>query len=103
MNNSGIEPIDFKVLIKQEKVEDTTVGGIIIAPQTLEKEQWRVCKAEVIDVGPRAFFDHPPERTPGIGDRVIIREFAGFKFDGKDGEEYHIVQDKDIMALWREA
>lgn len=101
MNNSGIEPIDFKVLIRQEKVEQKTESGILIAPATVEKEQWKVCKAEIVDMGPRAFFDHPDERIPQIGDWVIIREYAGFKFDGQDGSEYHLVNDKDIMALWR--
>jgi co-chaperonin GroES (HSP10) len=98
-NESGIYPVDFKVLVAQEKAEKVSAGGIVLVDETVEKEQWKVWQCTVVDIGPRAFSDHPSERIPKPGDSVIIREYAGYRIKGKDGEEYHIINDKDIMAL----
>jgi co-chaperonin GroES (HSP10) len=102
MNKSGILPIDFKVLVKQEQVEEKTAGGIVLIKDVTEKEQWKVWKCQVVDKGPRAFSDHPESRIPSAGEWVVIREYAGYRIKGTDGEDYHLINDKDVLALWSE-
>jgi len=96
-NKSGMHPVEFKVLIRQRKVETVSAGGIALPDSLTEKEQWKESLAQVVEMGSRAFFDCPDDK-PEVGSWVVYREYAGFKFEGKDGDEYQLINDKDVMA-----
>ena len=48
MNDSKIQPREFKVLILPEAVEERTAGGIILAQTTKEKEQMAQVKGTLV-------------------------------------------------------
>jgi len=102
MNESGLQPVDYKVLVRQHEVETATDSGIItsVGGQT-EREQWAETKGTVIAVGGFAFMEKgvPWEPAPQIGDTVLMRQYAGYKYMGSDGIEYQLCNDKDIMAI----
>jgi chaperonin GroES len=97
-NKSGISPVEYKVLIKQDVVEEKTSGGIILAAETKNREQMAQSKATIIAVGGNAFEDWIGT-VPKRGERVLTAQFAGVKADGADGEEYRLINDKDITAV----
>ena len=97
MNNTGIHPVEFKVLVEQQEVEKVSDGGILLTNETTEKEQWKVSVCKVLALGSRAFFDCPQDK-PEVGDWILMREYSGFRVQGKDGGEYHLINDKDVMA-----
>jgi chaperonin GroES len=101
LNKSGIEPTEFKVLIKPKTVEEKTAGGIIIPDESKDREQFAQMEGELVAVSPLAFTyaDWKDGSPPKPGNRVLFAKFAGAKVKGRDSVEYRIVNDKDIAAV----
>lgn len=99
MNNSGIQPVEYKVLIRPKKVEEKTVGGIIIPESTKEKSKYATVEGELIAVGTIAFSDPDWLDRPKVGDTVLYDKYAGVTIKGKDGEDYRLINDKEIGAV----
>ena len=105
MNTSGIEPLDVRVLVRPDKVEEVTKGGIILAPTITEKEQFATVKATLVAAGVNAFAEakaNPAFTAPGPGDRVMIAKYGGVNIKGDDGEDYRLMNDDDIVARLKE-
>lgn len=96
-NLSGISPREFRVLVKPDKVEEKTAGGIIIPDQVNERNQMAECRGLLVDAGGDAFDEWKDPPKPG--QRVLIAKYAGIMTKGNDGEEYRICNDKDICAV----
>lgn len=107
----GMRPIEFKVVVLPNKVDEVTKGGIRRPDTVIAQMQVAVCKGRLVAVSPWAFtyFDtslttyaevlaHWPE-TPKIGDMVLYGRYCGGEITGKDGQIYRIMNDKDILAL----
>lgn len=102
-NTSGIQPVEYKVLVLPTKIDEKTDGGIIYPDQTHEKEEWAQIRAVVVALGGNAFKDPDwKEPVPQIGDQIIMAKYAGNFIEGDDGKEYRIVNDKDIAAIRKE-
>lgn len=102
MNTSGIEPLDVRVLVYPDPVEEVTKGGIILAPTVTEKEKYATVKAELIAVGANAFAEamRNPEFIPPVpGNRVMIAKYGGVNIKGDDGKDYRLLNDEDIVAV----
>lgn len=100
-NPSGIEPYEHNVLVKQEKVEARTKGGMWLPEQHVEREQHAATKCKVIALSPYAFEDYE-QAKPNVADTVIIARHAGRVVEGLDGEEYRLVKDADIIGRYAE-
>ena len=99
-----IKPTGHRVLIKPDKVEKTTAGGIILnIDEKLEKGG--VQKGLLVDIGPQAWkafskdFNGKPWAV--IGDYIYFSRYAGkFVQDPADPEtEYMIMNDEDILGV----
>lgn len=106
VNDTGIRPTEFKVLIQPNEVEEVTKGGIILAAQTKDSEKYATIEGLIIAVSHLAFsYATAAEwdgHKPGPGDRVIFAKYAGIRHKTKDGQEYLLVNDKDIVATIEE-
>jgi co-chaperonin GroES (HSP10) len=102
VNTSGIIPTEFKVLILPKEVEEVTKGGIILAAQTTIAEKYATIEGTIIDLSHLAFTyateDEWAGKKPKAGHRVIFAKYAGVRHKAKDGKEYLLVNDKDIVA-----
>lgn len=99
-NPSGINPTEFKVLIKPDEVSEKK-GSIIIPEQSKEREQHAQMTGTIIAMSPLAFTysdDWPDDTRPKAGDRVMYAKFSGFEAIGFDGKHYKLVNDKDVTA-----
>jgi len=94
-----IIPLLHTILIKPDEVETKTASGIVIPDMVTEKERKAVEYGEVITVGPRAFIDYgmDPTLLKG-GDRVSFARYSGKVIKDKDGTEFVLVNDIDILA-----
>jgi chaperonin GroES len=99
MNQSGIVPLDLRVLIEIEEIAAQTPGGIYIPDTKRDSDKYASNRAKVLEVGQNAFKDWSGERIPSAGDMVLIAKFAGVNVKGNDGKEYRICNDEDIMAV----
>ena len=88
-------PLQDRVVLKLMEAEETTKGGIILAPAAKEKPS----VAEVIAVGPGGMVDgNEVIMTVKVGDKVITDKYAGSNVKMGD-EEFIIVRLKDILAI----
>lgn len=101
-NPSGIQPVEYFVLVAPKQVEDRTAGGLYIPDQRKDKDQFAQKEGVLLAVSPLAFnFDEWPEdaRKPQIGDRVLFSRYQADEVKGADGEPYWLMKDKAIMAV----
>ena len=98
VNKSGILPVEYKVLVKTDNVEDVSDGGIYLGNKQTERETLAQTSGTLIDVGGNAFEDWKG-KLPEPGDRVMTAKYAGGIVEGVDGEEYRLMNDKDIAAI----
>jgi len=88
-------PLQDRVVLKLMEAEETTKGGIILAPAAKEKPS----VAEVIAVGPGGNVDGKEViMTVKVGDKVITDKYAGSNVKMGD-EEFIIVRLGDILAI----
>ncbi|MDR2941476.1 MAG: co-chaperone GroES [Treponema sp.] len=86
-----VKPLADRVMVKLEKNEAKTAGGIIIPDTAQEKTQQGV----VVEVGPGT------EKDPVLvkpGQKVMYDKYAGSQVK-IDGEEHLILKMTDIIAV----
>jgi len=97
-NESGINPVGWRVLIKPQEVKEVSEGGIILTTEvTKDREQMGNTTGVVIAMGDQCYADEPAPWC-GVGDKVIFAKYAGLLYLGKDGFKYRMVNDKDITG-----
>ena len=101
-NKSGIQPIEYKVLVLPDILSDATVGGIIRPDRVKEIEQAAAVRGWLVAAGGKAFQDFG-EPMPKIGDRIQYAKYSGVhEVPGADGKQYILCNDKDIAAIIEE-
>lgn len=100
-NKSGVMPVEYKVVVKLDPVEEKTASGLIFKPDAVkDKERWQTIRATLVAVGGLAFTNPDwGDPTPEPGDRVYVAVAAGIVHKGNDGEEYRICRDQDIAGI----
>ncbi len=89
-----IEPLFDRIVIKQEKIEETTASGILLPSNSQEKPQ----VAEVIAVGPGGIIDGKEiKMVVEVGDKILYPKYAGSEFK-LDGEDFIVLRQSDILA-----
>ncbi|MDD6490051.1 MAG: co-chaperone GroES [Clostridia bacterium] len=90
-----IKPLLDRVVVKTEKAEETTKGGIVLTASSQEKPQF----ATVVAVGPGGVVDGKEVKMyVNVGDKVITSKYSGTEVK-LDDEEYNIVRQEDILAI----
>lgn len=102
-NTSGIFPVDLRVLVKPDPVEEKTAGGIILADTTKDREKYAGTKATLVAVGGNAFREWGKALKPTPGDRVHFAQYSGARIKGEDGADYVVMNDADITAILGDA
>lgn len=102
-NTSGIKPIEFKVLILPDPVEEVSKGGIIMPVEKITKDEYATTTGRIVAVAHAAFAHVTDDEwggdKPKVGDHVVITKYCGFRMKGpKDGVNYLVVRGEDIHA-----
>jgi chaperonin GroES len=98
-----IEPVGYRVVVKPENVEEITQGGIILAREAKLAEEQAIDRGLVIQIGPSAFHDEKVAGTQlKIGDHVVYAKYAGKRVKDKDGVDYLVINDEDIVAILKD-
>ena len=88
-------PLADRIVITPLKQEEVTASGLVIPDTAKEKPQ----QGEVVAVGPGRL-DDDGKRIPldvSIGDRILYAKYTGTEIK-LDGDEYIVLNDKDILA-----
>ena len=107
MNDTGIQPVGYKVLIKVDEVEDRSAGGIFLPDTTREREETANDKGTLIAIGDMAFADWKDGvKKPVVGDRVVFEKYAGCVVQVRNIERnitrYRLCNDTKIGAVIKE-
>ena len=91
------QPLGDRIVIKPLDPETKTKGGIVLPDTVKEKPQ----EGKVIAVGKGKMLDNGTVQKPevAVGDIVLYGKYSGTEVTTKDGEEYLIVREEDILAI----
>lgn len=105
LNTSGLIPLTRRVLVLRDTPAEK-IGAIFVPDSVRDKEKWATVDATLIAAGPLAWAEdrhdaalyNVPDGIPVPGDRVKVGKYAGENYTGKDGIEYTIMNDSDVIA-----
>lgn len=94
----NITPVEYKVLIELERIEEKTASGIIIPDIRKDRDQMAQTKATLRAIGGNAFEDWQGVK-PKVGDKVLVSKYAGERPDRDESNPLRLCMDKDICAI----
>ena len=98
-NKSGISPCGHRLLVLPEQVESKTQSGIIISTVVTEKlEALAQTFGVVASMGSTCYSDQPAPWCK-VGDRISFAKYSGLLNRGKDGKEYRVISDLDVVSV----
>ena len=91
-----LKPLGDRVVLKVQKEEEQSIGGIVIASNAKEKPT----TGEVIAVGNGRILDNGQRVEPEVkvGQSVVFDKYAGSEVQ-YEGEEYLVIRENDIIAV----
>jgi chaperonin GroES len=92
----NLKPLGDRVIIEVVEEEEVTVSGIVLPDTAKEKPQ----RGRVLAVGAGRWEDG--KRLPldvAEGDEVVYSKYGGTEIK-VDGQEYLILRESDILAVW---
>lgn len=98
-NPSGVAPLDVKVIVRPDPVEEKTKGGIILADTTKDRDKYAATRGELVARGPNAFAEWGSGNAPIDGARVLYAQYAGSRFKGDDGTDFIVMNDEDVIGV----
>jgi len=93
----SIKPLGDRVLVKVLEAKGKTEAGIYLPDSAKEKPQ----EAEVIAVGQGKVLESGKVQAPEVKvkDKVLFGKYSGTNVTTKEGEEYLILREDDILAI----
>ncbi len=93
----NLKPLGDRVVLKVIEQEEKTESGIVLPDKAKERPQ----EGKVMAVGPGKVLDNGAKAPVEVkeGDRVIFSKFAGSEVK-VDGEDYLIIRQDDILAIY---
>ena len=100
LNTSGIDPIEYKVLVRPDTVENRTKRGIELPDETVDARRRAVSIGTLVAASPYAFNFEAGMEPVIPGTRVLYAKYAGGEIKGPaDGITYRVMSDKDILGI----
>ena len=93
----AIKPLGDRVLVKVLEAKEKTESGIFLPDSAKEKPQ----EAEIIAVGQGKVLESGNVQGPEVKvkDKVLFGKYSGTTVTTKEGEEYLILREEDILAV----
>lgn len=102
-----IEVTGCRVLLKPFKIQEqdkvfasARAAGIAIPEFSERKEQANVEKGTVVQIGPSAHADYIGDAK--VGDVIGFAKFGGKFVQDKDDEIYLVINDEDVICIYKE-
>jgi co-chaperonin GroES (HSP10) len=109
-----LNPVGYYVLVRVEKVEQVSAGGIVIASNTENKREQEGHDVGVVEsFGPTCFTgfrgvndeDSTEDRCKsigvGVGDKVEFSRYDGKVPRDPEFKDYRLIQDQHIIGVYR--
>ncbi|PFG57732.1 chaperonin GroES [Vibrio sp. ES.051] len=92
-----IRPLNDKLIVERQAVENKSEGGIVLTSQSVKKSN----RGKVIAVGLGQRLDNGERAAMEVkvGDEIIFNDGYGVKTEKIDGVEYLILSESDVLAI----
>jgi chaperonin GroES len=93
----NFQPLGDRIILEPLEAESKSKGGIVLPDTVKEKPQ----EGKVVAVGKGKVLDNGSVQKPEVkeGDVVLYAKYSGTEVTTKDGNEYLIVREDDILAI----
>ena len=93
----NIQPLADRIIVRTLDAEETTKGGIVLPDTAKEKPQ----EGEIVAVGKGKTIDDGSIQALEVkkGDRILYGKYSGTEISTKDGKDYLIMKEEDVLAL----
>lgn len=96
MADIKINPLGKRVLVKQDQVEETTKGGLVLPPSANEDQKSETGTVVKLGTGKSKGKEIPFEVS--VGDRIYFKKYSPDELE-IDGEKYLLLEEEDILAI----
>ena len=97
MKGAKMKPVEYKIVVRPDAVEETTGSGIIVKTEKTQFEEWLSQTVGTLVAANAMAFAGWTGNVPTPGDKVYFAKFAGVV--DKDND-CRIMNDKDILAIF---
>ena len=98
-NTSGLVPVDLRILVKPDEPK-RKIGNIYVPDSAVDKAKYAGTRAVLVAAGSNAFGDWGEQaEKPKPGDHILFAQYTGAREKGADGEDYIVMNDKDVLAI----
>ena len=102
MKEISLKPIEDRVVVLPDSIEETTGGGLIVkADFTKTQDRRTQTRGVLVATSDCAFSDFKGGKRPQIGDRIVFAIYSG-EFYTEGDVEYKIMNDEDIVGILKE-
>lgn len=105
MNGKVLQPIEYKVIVKPDLIEETDDAikrfkalGMELPDAEKERDKQRQITGTLVAIGGLAF-DGFGDPMPKVGDKTYFAKYAGLVIKSDDGTEFRLMNDKDITGV----
>lgn len=101
VNNSGIHPVGYRVLVLPDVTERKTESGIILHDTYANREDMAQIEATVIEIGESCWAETIAKGFKPwckVGDKIMIAKYSGLLKEGRDKKMYRIINDLDVVG-----
>ena len=92
-----IKPLGDRIVVQPLEAEEKTKGGIILPETAKEKPQ----EGKIVAVGRGKVLDNGQIHALELkaGDRILYGKYSGSEIKTKDGKDYLIMREEDVLAI----
>lgn len=90
------KPVEYKLIVEPENVEEKSSGGIIMPTTTREAEQRAQIIGTVIAVGPKCALAIDAGQVE-VGDRIYFAKYGGYIIEEGD-KSLRVINDEDVVC-----
>lgn len=99
------KPLLWRLTIEPLKPKEKTVGGIVLAPESIDATEVQTCVGKVLAMGalcykskPRPGLDFEQEMNRArVGDYILYGAHSGQKVKLRDGSRRVVLNDSDVL------
>lgn len=92
-----IKPLGDRIVVQPLEAEEVTKGGIILPDTAKEKPH----EGKIVAVGRGKVLDNGQVQALElkVGDRILYGKYSGNEIKTKDGKDYLIMREEDVLAI----
>jgi len=94
--NSNIQPLGKRVLVKPDEVEEITTGGLVLPPNSNDEK--RPATGTIVTLGIGKDDDDDIKFDVKVGDRIYFKKYSPEEIE-VGNEKYLLLDIEDILAI----